>query len=396
MQASVGGIKPNSSANLQEILAVANGCMNNQQYAAAKTLYKKACQIKLDLLEPWFKRAQIAQAQGKVSKTIKYCKEARNIDRYNLAVAQLLYEAQEKELAILQPQVSQCTIDRKSLATFNPEQSFELADKITRNPHFKKDYRVYTTQQKGDRFDNVFPNISTLLRVTSSEEDDYFHANAITIDDLRFISTQTPIPSSQEKFWTMINQQGCGVIINLANDKDFGDEQVYWMFGEEDTKIYGRIKVKLLLKEPLEGLVSYTFQVVDMQSNKTVITKMHQFTTWPDHGVPNHPNVLWQFVNTIRLYHLRQSNNGLMNAPIVAHCKAGYGRAGTFLLYYIALHRLLNGAQTLNFCELLIELRKQRFFLVSSKEQFAYAVRCIQHHLSLPPDHERQRLKSSA
>ncbi|MFX7117538.1 protein-tyrosine phosphatase family protein, partial [Acinetobacter baumannii] len=83
-----------------------------------------------------------------------------------------------------------------------------------RNPHFKKDYPVSTIKRAGDRFPDIFPNIKTLIKIPSSEEDDYFHANEVRIDDLRFISTQTPTQQTQEKFWTMVNLHDCGVIIN--------------------------------------------------------------------------------------------------------------------------------------------------------------------------------------
>lgn len=60
---------------------------------------------------------------------------------------------------------------------------------------------------------------------------------------------------------------------------------------------------------------------------------MH-FTTWPDFGVPDPPQILVRFV---RAYRDRVPPEIDRVRPIVVHCSAGVGRSGTF----IALDRIL-------------------------------------------------------
>ena len=69
-----------------------------------------------------------------------------------------------------------------------------------------------------------------------------------------------------------------------------------------------------------------------MMHQGTVRTILHfQFTTWPDHGVPEHPQTLVRFVRAFRERVTPEQR------PVVVHCSAGVGRSGTF----IALDRIL-------------------------------------------------------
>ena len=69
-----------------------------------------------------------------------------------------------------------------------------------------------------------------------------------------------------------------------------------------------------------------------MMRGGTVRTIQHfQFTTWPDHGVPERPQTLVRFVKAFREKVTPEQR------PVVVHCSAGVGRSGTF----IALDRIL-------------------------------------------------------
>ena len=69
-----------------------------------------------------------------------------------------------------------------------------------------------------------------------------------------------------------------------------------------------------------------------MMRGGTVRTIQHfQFTTWPDHGVPERPQTLVKFVRAFRERVTPEQR------PVVVHCSAGVGRSGTF----IALDRIL-------------------------------------------------------
>ena len=55
------------------------------------------------------------------------------------------------------------------------------------------------------------------------------------------------------------------------------------------------------------------------ESNNTyesrVVYQLH-FTTWPDHGVPDHPTVMLDLLRIINRYHDRDATT-----PILVHCR---------------------------------------------------------------------------
>lgn len=51
-------------------------------------------------------------------------------------------------------------------------------------------------------------------------------------------------------------------------------------------------------------------------------------------------------------------------APIVIHCTAGIGRAGTLIMMAHILETLAKGAKPRNSCEILKRLRRERAYLI--------------------------------
>ena len=98
--------------------------------------------------------------------------------------------------------------------------------------------------------------------------------------------------------------------------------------------MYGRLRVQL--HEEL-ALAEYTMRTLSLQheTSKTerIISQYH-FTVWPDHGVPDHPTALLQFVR--RVMTASRDSKG----PVVVHCSAGVGRTGTFVTLFTQLQRI--------------------------------------------------------
>ena len=86
---------------------------------------------------------------------------------------------------------------------------------------------------------------------------------------------------------------------------------------------------------------------------------MFHYTAWPDHGVPKDPSLLFEICHS-----LSQLN---VNCTVV-HCSAGVGRTGVF----IALMKLLEVCQSnacyLNVFQTVLDLRKNRKFMVGSSK----------------------------
>jgi netrin-G3 ligand len=85
------------------------------------------------------------------------------------------------------------------------------------------------------------------------------------------------------------------------------------------------------------SLAEYTIRTFSLQTDTSkterIVTQYH-FTIWPDHGVPDYPTALLQFVRRV----VSASNEE--KAPIVVHCSAGVGRTGTFITLFSQLQRV--------------------------------------------------------
>ena len=82
---------------------------------------------------------------------------------------------------------------------------------------------------------------------------------------------------------------------------------------------------------------------------------MFHYTAWPDHGVPKDPTLLFEIIHS-----LSQSN---VNCTLV-HCSAGVGRTGVFIALKKIIEVLLSNPCYLNLFETVLDLRKDRKFMV--------------------------------
>ena len=78
------------------------------------------------------------------------------------------------------------------------------------------------------------------------------------------------------------------------------------------------------------------------------VTQYH-FTSWPDHGVPKFATSLISFIRRVQK----------------AHCSAGVGRTGTFILLDSMLERI-KAEKTVNVYEFLMGLRQKRVLMVQT------------------------------
>lgn len=105
----------------------------------------------------------------------------------------------------------------------------------------------------------------------------------------------------------------------------------YWPTNK--TAVYESIRVQL--QEDLT-LADYTIRTMSVQheqdKEERIVTQFH-FTVWPDHGVPEHPTSLLQFVRRVMTANCDMG-------PILVHCSAGVGRTGTFITLFTQLQRI--------------------------------------------------------
>ncbi|MEJ1270095.1 hypothetical protein NN561_000915 [Cricetulus griseus] len=149
-----------------------------------------------------------------------------------------------------------------------------------------------------------------------------------------FIATQGPLKKTVEDFWRLVWEQQVHVIIMLTVGMENGRVlcEHYWPANSTPVT-HGHITIHLLAEEPEEEWTRREFQLQHDVQQKQRRVKQLQFTTWPDHSVPEAPSSLLKFVELVR----EQVQVTQGKGPTLVHCSAGVGRTGTF----VALLRLL-------------------------------------------------------
>ena len=87
----------------------------------------------------------------------------------------------------------------------------------------------------------------------------------------------------------------------------------YWP--DEKNAVHGSIRVHI---QDVLVLAEYTVRTFSLQkegSQEERIVRQFHFTVWPDHGVPDSPTPLLQFVRKVT------SSNPVNAGPMVVHCR---------------------------------------------------------------------------
>lgn len=105
------------------------------------------------------------------------------------------------------------------------------------------------------------------------------------------------------------------------------------------------------------------------------------FKAWPDHGVPNDPGCVLNFLHDVNAKQdsLEKGSDG----PIIVHCSAGIGRTGTFIVIDMIIDQIKWFGLD---CEIDIQrtiqmVRSQRSGMVQTEAQYKFVYMAVQHHI---------------
>lgn len=241
------------------------------------------------------------------------------------------------------------------------------------------------------------------------------YINASYVNPLRawgahrvYVATQAPLPTTFCAFWAVVWEQKVPAIIMLAREFESGRLQCdnYW-----DTPHAGPFDVHVVQKcvltsadlghvgeDGLHVLVRRTIEVrhKDLADEPVHSVQHYQFLAWPDHSVPETPDLL---LDMIRLVHAETDTAS--DAPIVVHCSAGIGRTGAHILidsvstFLSRVHRVLetghddadglslaqaheywNSSNDLVY-EALMVMREQRMSMVETVRQYVFVYKAV-------------------
>nr|XP_020467948.1 phosphatidylinositol phosphatase PTPRQ isoform X2 [Monopterus albus] len=220
-----------------------------------------------------------------------------------------------------------------------------------------------------NRFPNIKPYNNNRVKLLSDQGpagSDYINASFISgyLCPNEFIATQGPLPGTVADFWRMIWETGTRTIAMLTQCFEKGRIRChrYW---PEDNKPMSVFSDILISKVSEEVFPDWTVRTLKVEKYGNYILVHHfNYTSWPEHGVPESCSTFIKFVKAVRTH--RHDNS-----TIVVHCSAGVGRTGVF----IALDHLIQHIRDHDFVDvygLVAELRSERMCMVQNLAQYIF------------------------
>ncbi|XP_076830968.1 LOW QUALITY PROTEIN: tyrosine-protein phosphatase non-receptor type 13 [Brachyhypopomus gauderio] len=218
-----------------------------------------------------------------------------------------------------------------------------------------------------NRYRDVLPYDKT--RVPVGENQDYINASYIRMkvgaEERVYISSQGPLPCTQDCFWQMVWENRSDVIAMTTKEVERGRVKCHKYWPEKlDTPV--ETSSYRLILDSYQMQDYFQIRAIKMVEKKTGAThsvRHLKFTTWPDHSTPPSSEQLVRFIRYMRAVH--------STGPITVHCSAGVGRAGVLICTDVILN-LMEKDLTINVCEIVKEMRLQRHGMVQTKEQYLF------------------------
>ncbi|KFO28603.1 Receptor-type tyrosine-protein phosphatase C [Fukomys damarensis] len=233
-----------------------------------------------------------------------------------------------------------------------------------------KDARKSFNQNK-NRYVDILPydyNRVELSEINGDAGSTYVNASYIDgfKEPRKYIAAQGPRDETVDDFWRMIWEQKATVIVMVTRCEEGNRNKCaeYWPSMEEGTRTFGDVTVKISEHKRCPDYIIQKMNITHKKEKGTRREVTHiQFTSWPDHGVPEDPHLL------LRLRRRVNAFSNFFSGPIVVHCSAGVGRTGT----YIGIDAMLEGLEAEGKVDVygyVVKLRRQRCLMVQVEAQY--------------------------
>lgn len=255
-----------------------------------------------------------------------------------------------------------------------------------------------------NRYGNILPyNQNRVKLAVADDQSDYVNASYVKLDDvlpgfqdkITYIAASAPIPSTVEDFYRMLWETETFGIVMLTRNEEGGRPKCHQYWPEDnDKQTYGCFTVTNVeeIDNKKHSFLVRRF-VVEKAGETREITQYH-YLAWPDHGVPESSEPLEEIIKLIN-ERMREvgKTNALKEPTLVAHCSAGIGRTGAFILIHTILNLLFQEIKegdaeslarwtskappTIDFVHLVQHMRNQRTCMISQPEQYEFCYQTV-------------------
>uniref|UniRef100_A0A8C5QNL7 Receptor-type tyrosine-protein phosphatase C n=1 Tax=Leptobrachium leishanense TaxID=445787 RepID=A0A8C5QNL7_9ANUR len=226
--------------------------------------------------------------------------------------------------------------------------------------------------QSKNRYIDILPyddNRVVLSEISGEPGSDYINASYINgfKEPRKYIAAQGPKEETMNDFWRMIWEQKSTIIVMVTRCEEGNRNKCaqYWPTEEGDSAMFGDIEVTMREEKFFPDYISRKLHITHKRDKSERDVTHIQFTVWPDHGVPDDPNLLLKLRRRIK------SLSNFFSGPIVIHCSAGVGRTGT----YISIDAMLEGVEDEGRVDVygyVVQLRRQRCLMVQVESQYIF------------------------
>ncbi len=243
---------------------------------------------------------------------------------------------------------------------------------------------MHASNKPKNRYNNVIPYDEHRVRLKEKPGDpfsDYINASYIDGKYSReYIAASAPMSNTLDDFWRMVWEEKSYIIMMLSNLVEQGPtgaiqvkSERYWP--EQINETLSTDEYDIFLEREIY-MMDYVIRQLVLTDNNSpgkqsrTVYQFH-FTSWKDFSTTSEMSLI-KFLRKMRIYQRDNVAYGCdAQAPLIVHCSAGCGRAGTFISID-RMTRQLEESRQMDLPRFVLKMRQQRMKMVQTMEQYSF------------------------